>query len=234
MTSDIKHTSSGVFWPNDSVFDASPMEHHSMIIGKSGKGKSIVTEQFRADTRKTGGILLDTELYREGGLYPYEYELTGRIVNGLTGMVPRGLRQQSMCIISDVCRPQKQKRQAVHLVTTKNNVVLDRRLIKEACDQLQQQSGILLNQPQIIELMEPEGIDERIEEFGEVETQIRETLADALSRSLIGVSWPQCGELYNSAPKSQIEFAEEFDIEATKAGYKVCYNRMAFGGVAHK
>lgn len=38
------------------------------------------------------------------------------------------------------------------------------------------------------------GIDKKLAEFGEAETQIREMLADALARKLVGRPWPTYGE----------------------------------------
>jgi hypothetical protein len=102
-----------------------------------------------------------------------------------------------------------------------NGITLDRRLIRDACIQLESLSGIWLNQPQIIKLMEGAGIDETLAEYGEAETQIREMLAEALSMELIGRSWPTCGSLYNSAEKADTGFAEALDKAAEAAGYQV-------------
>lgn len=204
------------------MFTNNDEQYHSFVMGTSGKGKSVMSERARARARLEGHLLVDTEMFREGkGLKPYEYEYARRLVHGLDGQLPREMRGKAVTIISDVSRPRKRKWKPKHLVTTANGITLDRNLVRDACDQLEAQSGIRLNQPQLIELMEGSGIDGTLAEYGEAETQIRERLADALSMKLIGRSWPSCGALYNSAEKADTGFAEALDEAARAAGYKV-------------
>jgi hypothetical protein len=59
---------------------------------------------------------------------------------------------------------------------------------------------------------------ETIIEFGEVETQIRENLADELSQELIGRAWPTFGDLRNGSETME-EFASALNVAAARAGY---------------
>ncbi|WP_387691611.1 phage head-tail adapter protein [Photorhabdus sp. RM71S] len=141
-------------------------------MGTSGKGKSVLSEQVRENARQRGHLLVDTEMYREGrGLKPYEHEYARRLVLGLDGLLPRELRGKPVTIISDISRPKKVKRQPKDVVKTANGATFERKLVAEARDQLEMQTGIWLKQPQLIELMEESGIDETLAEFGEAETQ---------------------------------------------------------------
>lgn len=206
----------------DSIFVNTAQENHSLIMGKTGKGKSVFTERARLEARAKGHLLVDTEMFREGkGLKPYEFEYAGRVTHGLTGRLPRPLRGKPVTLISDVSRTKKRKWKPKHLVTTTNGIILDRELVRDASDQLQSLSGIRLNQPQLIKLMEESGIDETLAEYGEAETQIRESLADALSMKLIGRSWPSYGSLHNSSSKAATGFAEAINVAAKASGYEV-------------
>ncbi|WP_256365267.1 hypothetical protein [Pseudomonas sp. PDM25] len=60
------------------------------------------------------------------------------------------------------------------------------------------------------------GIDKTLAEFGEAETQIRGMLADALSRKLIGRSWPTYGDEADADA-----FNENLDQAAKIHGYVV-------------
>jgi hypothetical protein len=204
------------------MFVTDKAQHHSLVVASSGSGKSVYAEMVRDQTRNEGQLLVDTELYREGkGLLPYEHEYARRIANHLSGQLPRELKGRPATIISDVARPRKRRWVPRQEVTTPTGIKLDVALIAEARDQLQLQTGIILNHRQLIDLMAEFGIDEILAEFGEAETQIRERLADALSTKLLGRSWPTCGALYNSAEKAQTGFAEELDESARAAGYRV-------------
>jgi hypothetical protein len=204
------------------MFFDNKVESHSIVMGTSGKGKSVLSEQVRKNVRLRGEMLVDTEMYREGrGLKPYEHEYARRLVLGLSGLLPRELRGKPMTVISDVSMPKKVKRQPKHVIQTKNGVILERQLVADAREQLEMQTGVWLKQPQLIELMEESGIDETLAEFGEAETQIREMLADALAMKLVGCSWPKCGALYNAAEKSDVNFIYELDVAAKEAGYVV-------------
>ncbi|APG80523.1 phage head-tail adapter protein [Citrobacter freundii] len=204
------------------MFFDNKVESHSLVMGASGKGKSVLSEQVRKNARLRGDLLVDTEMYREGrGLKPYEHEYARRLVLGLSGPLPRELRGKPVTVISDVSRPKKVKRQPKQFVKTVNGVTLERQLVADARDQLEMQTGVWLKQPQLIELMEEAGIDETLADFGEAETQIREMLADALAMKLVGRSWPKCGALYNAAEKSDVNFSSELDAAAKEAGYMV-------------
>ncbi|QCV37138.1 hypothetical protein FE172_26620 (plasmid) [Escherichia coli] len=54
------------------MFFDNKVESHSLVMGASGKGKSVLSEQVRKNARLRGDLLVDTEMYREGrGLKPY-------------------------------------------------------------------------------------------------------------------------------------------------------------------
>lgn len=196
---------------------------HSLVIGTNGNGKSVFSEQVRENAINRGHLLVDTEMYRAGkGLKPYEHEYARRISLGISGSLPRELRGKHVTVISEVSRPKKENRNDMHFVTTANGINLERSLVANAIDHLHMQTGVLLNQTQAIALMEETGIDKTLSEFGEVDTQIREMITDALSMKLVGRSWPMCESLYNAANKHQVTFSAEFDSAALEAGYKVC------------
>lgn len=206
----------------DTIFWGSAQEHHSLVIGGARKGKSVFTEQMRLKARALGHLLVDTQMFRNGkGLNAYEYDYARRIVQGSFGRLPRAIRGKPTTFIPDVSRPQRTKWKPKHLVTTSNGITLDRKLVKSACEELQSISGIALNQRQLIELMEQAGIDEMLFDIGEAETQIRESLAEALSLKLIGRSWPTCGALHNKLFDVNADFSAEINAAAKAAGYKV-------------
>ncbi|WP_454838558.1 hypothetical protein [Pseudomonas mohnii] len=170
---------------------------HTLITGTSGKGKSILTERAKREARTAGRLFVDVKAYRDekgSGLGPYEYEIARRHSEGLAGHLPRALRKKRYTISSPIAYDDAPSRRSKHLVRTTNGSVLSRELIHQAKDQLESISGIRLNQPQLVELMVDNGIDKTLAEFGEAETQIRGMLADALSRKLIGRSWPTYGD----------------------------------------
>lgn len=209
---------------NSALFTDGSGNDHTFIMGSSGKGKSVVSELARENARTQRHLLVDTEMFCKGsGLKPYECEYARRLVHGLDGRLPRELRGKPATIISGGVRANRRKKKSKpkHLVTTKNGFTLDRELVRDACDQLESQSGIRLNQPQLIALMEEHDIDETLAEYGEAETQIREKLADALSMTLIGRSWPTYGSLHNKAEKEDTGFAEDLNEAAKAAGYEV-------------
>lgn len=204
------------------MFFDDKVESHSLVVGVTGKGKSVLSEQVRKNARQRAYLLVDTKMFREGrGLKPYEHEYARRLVLGLSGPLPRELRGKPVTVISDVSRPKKVKRQPKQFVKTVNGVTLERQLVAHAREQLVMQTGVWLKQPQLIKLMEESGIDETLAEFGEAETQIRELLADALAMKLVGRSWPKCGALYNAADKSNVSFSAELDVAAKEAGYTI-------------
>lgn len=205
----------------NAMFLTESINNHLMVVGSSGSGKSVFSEITRKEARSKGRLLVDTQLYREGGLFPYEYEYARRIADGVRGALPRCMRGKAATFISDVSRPRKTKIKYPNLVTTPNGIELDRSLVASAINALESQAGIRLNQPQIIQLMTEYNIDETLAEYGEAETQIREMLCEALSMKLIGKSWPRYGSLYNRVDKSATDFAAELDAAASKAGYKV-------------
>lgn len=48
------------------MFFDNKVESHSLVMGASGKGKSVLSEQVRKNARLRGDLLVDTEMYREG------------------------------------------------------------------------------------------------------------------------------------------------------------------------
>lgn len=170
---------------------------HTVITGTSGKGKSILTERAKRAARAAGRLFVDVKAYRDekgSGLGPYEYEIAKRYSEGVAGLLPRALRKKRYTISSPVAYTDAPSRRSKHLVRTTNGTVLNRELVHQAKEELESISGIRLNQPQLVELMVENGIDKKLAEFGEAETQIREMLADALARKLVGRPWPTYGE----------------------------------------
>ena len=169
--------------------------HNQLIMGTSGTGKSYFLESSCQAIREKGGLWVCTDDYVAGrNLRPFEYELSRRVYLGLDGRLPRGLRNKKMTLcVGQTKQTRKTKRIAIHLVKTKH-ALLTRQLIQRAIDELDCQTSVTLNHPQIIGLMERHELDKKIEEFGEVETQIRGYLADALSTELLSLSWPTYGD----------------------------------------
>ena len=199
-------------------------QNHSLFLGTTGKGKSILSEGIKRKARKEGVMLVDTKMYREGkGLKPYEHEYARRLSLGIMGALPRELRGKKATFIIDQSSPRRkgspktrqQKRERIlqQKVKTKS-AILNRALIQDACDELSC-TGVYLNHPQIIELMEKYYIDEKIEEYDEVETTIREDLSSALSDHLIGEHWPSYGD-----DKDIDDFYHRIKVAAYKMGYK--------------
>lgn len=210
------------FTSDGSVFETSNIAPHAIILGSSGKGRSFVGEQFLAKARREGAIVIDTTSFRdEGGrgLLPYEYEASRRLALGLSGRNPRALqRRRKTYVVSDVGRPRGKKHtKDTHSITTANGVVLTRSLVRSAVDAVCMQTNIELKQPQMIALLERSGIDARIAEFGEVETQIREELSSALSFELTGRRVPTYGDTI----VDRAVFWAEFEKAAKVAGYQV-------------
>ncbi len=192
---------------------------HTLSTGTSGKGQSIFTERTKREARAAGRLFVDVKAYRDekgSGLGPYEYEIARRHSEGLAGHLPRALRKKRYTISSPIAYDDAPSRRSKHLVRTTNGSVLSRELVHQAKDQLESISGIRLNQPQLLELMVDNGIDKTLAEFGEAETQIRGMLADALSRKLIGRSWPTYGDEADADA-----FNENLDQAAKIHGYVV-------------
>ncbi|RYY74538.1 MAG: phage head-tail adapter protein [Gammaproteobacteria bacterium] len=200
--------------------NAGELKHHVVRLGSIGKGRSRWGEAQMLRARESGALWVDTEAYRSGkGLFPFEHELARRIYLGIEGKYPRGLNRtvRFYSVGETLFRKNKSKRLQVHRVQTVN-ANLTRKLIADAVNELTSQTGILLNQPQIISILESTGLDKRIEELGEVETEIRSDLANALSRKLIDEDWPTYGD-----SGSMEAFIMKINAAAEKAGYEVCY-----------
>lgn len=90
--------------------------------------------------------------------------------------------------------------------------------IPEAIDELASQTGVTLSEEQMERLLAETGIGELILDLGEVETQVRESLADALSNKLVGRDWPMYGERSSMDVPAFIDGLHEV---ARKAGYQV-------------
>jgi hypothetical protein len=208
--------------PDGAVFEASASQFHTMIVGTTGKGRSLLSESFLAKARQEGRFVIDSSCFRdEGGrgLLPYEFEASRRLALGLSGRNPRALqRRRKTYIVSDVERPRgKKHRKEVHPITTANGVVLTRSLVRSAVNAVCMQTNIELKQPQMIAFLERSGIDARIAEFGEVETQLREELSSALAFELTGRRVPTYGD--NIVDRAV--FWADFEKAAKVAGYQV-------------
>ena len=107
---------------------------------------------------------------------------------------------------------------AKHVVITKDGFTFDREFIKAAVEQLEMSSGIRLNQPQSLELMEWSGLSEELSKFEWVDTQIRENIADALSMRLLSKTCPTFGLLSDDDYAS---FHEDINTAAALSGYTV-------------
>ncbi|TCV62720.1 phage head-tail adapter protein [Pseudomonas fluorescens] len=192
---------------------------HTLITGTSGKGKSLFTERAKREARAAGRLFVDVKAYRDekgSGLGPYEYEIARRHSKGLAGNLPRALRKKRYTISSPVAYTDVPSRRSRHLVRTTNGALLSRELVHQAKEQLESISGIRLNQPQLLELMIENGIDKTLAEFNEAETQIREMLADALARKLVGRPWPTHGDEPGAG-----DFNVHLDRAAQNYGYTV-------------
>lgn len=208
--------------PTGAALEMSDNARHTMIVGTTGKGRSFVGEQFLAKARREGAFVIDTTSFRdEGGrgLLPYEFEASRRLALGLSGRNPRPLqRRRKTYVVSDVGRPRGKKHTTdTHSITTANGVVLTRSLVRSAVDAVCMQTNIELKQPQMIALLERSGIDARIAEFGEVETQICEELCSALSFELTGRRVPTYGDTI----VDRAVFWADFEKAAKLAGYQV-------------
>ncbi|MEA8592967.1 phage head-tail adapter protein [Pseudomonas aeruginosa] len=193
------------------------------IVGTTGKGRSVFSESVKAEARAKGFLYVDVEAFRKAnglGLYPFEYELARRYSHKLSGRLPRAMQARRITVSAELSSRTTRRREHLkkHLVTTSSNVTLNRALLGDAVDELESVTGIRLTQPQIIGLMCPAGIDKKIQEFGEVDTQIREMLANALSEQLTGSEWPTFGE--EVEPTDHLQHLE---AAAKEAGYKVIF-----------
>jgi hypothetical protein len=88
--------------------------------------------------------------------------------------------------------------------------------VREAIDDLERQTGVSLSFEQMQGLLVRSEVDQLIEDLGEVETQVRETLADALAMELVGRDWPMNQERIDFGP-----FIEKMHGAAIAAGYAV-------------
>ncbi|EMM5101190.1 phage head-tail adapter protein [Pseudomonas aeruginosa] len=193
------------------------------IVGTTGKGRSVFSDSLKAEARTKGFLYVDVEAFRKSngfGLYPFEYELARRYAHKLSGRLPRAIQARKITVSAELSSGTTRRREHLqkHLVTTSPNVTLNRALLGDAVNELESVTGIRLTQPQIIGLMCPAGIDKKIQEFGEVDTQIREMLANALSEKLTGSKWPTYGEA--AEPTDHLQHVE---AAAKEAGYKVIF-----------
>jgi hypothetical protein len=92
--------------------------------------------------------------------------------------------------------------------------------VGEAIIELSDISGVTLTRQQMLAFLDRTGLMEKIIDFGEVETQIRGNLADALSKELIGEPWPTNGDI-QSGQVSMKAFATAVNAAAALAGYTV-------------
>lgn len=198
------------------------VKSHTLLFGTTGKGKSFFSESIKDKALASGSIYADTEKYLSGkGLLPYGHEISRRMALGLYGKLPRGIANKKIFTVSTVSRPKKKIKELRQYVVTANQAILTRELLGEARDALHMQTGIWMTQNQLIKLMEPSGIDKTLEEFCEAETQIRGMLANALSESLLGESWPTYGELNECADSGANDFKIRVNAAAVRSGYVV-------------
>lgn len=88
--------------------------------------------------------------------------------------------------------------------------------VREAINDLERQTGVSLTFEQMQGLLVRSEVDQLIEDLGEVETQVRETLADALAMELIGRDWP-----INQERIDFKAFIQKLHEAASSAGYAV-------------
>lgn len=88
--------------------------------------------------------------------------------------------------------------------------------VREAIDDLERQTGVSLSFEQMQGLLARSQVDQLIEDLGEVETQVRETLADVLATELIGRDWPM-----NQEQIDKRAFINQVHDAAIAAGYRV-------------
>lgn len=94
---------------------------------------------------------------------------------------------------------------------------MERRLLKEVMSNIHDTVGVKLTEAQAIEfLVEFNSVGEIID-WGEVDSELRERLVDALTIKLLNTRWP--GNSYSEEYRS--EFIKKFDEAAVKAGYEV-------------
>lgn len=88
--------------------------------------------------------------------------------------------------------------------------------VREAINDLERQTGVSLSFEQMQGLLARSEVDQLIADLGEVETQVRETLADALAIELIDRDWPM-----NQEQIDKRAFIIQMHDAAEKAGYSV-------------
>jgi hypothetical protein len=86
----------------------------------------------------------------------------------------------------------------------------------EAIEDLENQTGVRLSFEQMQGLLVRSEVDQLIVDLGEVETQVRETLVDALAVELIDRDWPM-----NQEQIDKRAFITQVHDAAEKAGYTV-------------
>ncbi|NRB79186.1 MAG: hypothetical protein HRU38_11025 [Saccharospirillaceae bacterium] len=77
----------------NNLFKSSGDENHSIIMGKSGTGKSCLSEMLAKKARDKDHLLVDTDLYHQNkGLFAFEYEYARRVTECIKGRLPRGMQ----------------------------------------------------------------------------------------------------------------------------------------------
>lgn len=92
--------------------------------------------------------------------------------------------------------------------------------VGDAINELSDMSCVVFTRDQMLSFLERTNLMETIIEFGEVETQVRENLANELSLELLNRTWPTFGDLRNSK-ETMGEFANALNVAAIQAGYTV-------------
>ena len=89
--------------------------------------------------------------------------------------------------------------------------------IEQCIIELDWATGLTLSRAQMRVFLDETGLMAKVIEFGEVETQLRENLASAMSKSLIGEVWPTNGDIREGLDFDQ--FLADFNRSADAAGF---------------
>jgi hypothetical protein len=90
--------------------------------------------------------------------------------------------------------------------------------IEQCIIELDWVADLFLSRSQMRSLLRQTGLMDKIVEFGEVETQIRENLANEMSEALIGKGWPTYGDIRDGLDFDQ--FVAEFRRAGEVAGFR--------------
>jgi hypothetical protein len=204
---------------------------NNFIIGTHGSGRSRLSEIAEIKCKKENGLFLDFgNNPKMLGLKPYEYYMAKNLRDTLLRGFLKKYRNRKIVMVSKTHTDDLYENEIQHKNKTKvktKSANLYRYLLSEAREALLSQTGVSLNENQIIALLEPHNLDEALEDYGDVDTVLRETFADALCMKLLGKSWPnyndinEGGGLLNCVCKNDLPFSKELNAAALENGYKV-------------